>query len=118
MIDFYNFQKHRRSSLPKVLQGENPMSPATQQTETQNPEAVSSSKQEALENLEKSEVSTQKEDIPVTEVSDNQAKDQAETLTKKGEDRPLSSSDKSTTDGTEKQLSTEIDSPIQVVTPL
>jgi hypothetical protein len=69
MIDFYNFQKHRRSSLPKVLQGENPMSPATQQTETQNPEVVSSSKQEALENLEKSEVSTQKEDIPETEVS-------------------------------------------------
>jgi hypothetical protein len=23
MVDFYNFQKHRRSSLPKVLQGEN-----------------------------------------------------------------------------------------------
>jgi hypothetical protein len=30
----------------------------------------------------------------------------------------LSSPDKSTTDGTEKQLSTEIDNPIQVVTPL
>jgi hypothetical protein len=39
MIDFYNFQKHRRSSLPKELQGENPMSPTTQQTNTQNPKA-------------------------------------------------------------------------------
>jgi hypothetical protein len=29
MIDFYNFQKHRRSSLPKLLQGENQMSHAT-----------------------------------------------------------------------------------------
>jgi hypothetical protein len=118
MIDFYNFQKHRRSSLPKVLQGENPMSPATQQTETQNPEVGSSSKQEAPENSEKSEISTQKKDIPVTEVSDDQAKDQPETLIKQGEDRPLSSPDKSTTDGTGKQLSTEIDNPIQVVTPL
>jgi hypothetical protein len=54
----------------------------------------------------------------VTEVSDEQAKDQSETLIKQGEDRPLSSSDKSTTDGTGKHLSTEIDNPIQVVTPL
>jgi hypothetical protein len=58
MIDFNNFQKHQRSNLLKVLQGENPMSPATQQTETQNPEALSSSKQEALEKLEKFEVLT------------------------------------------------------------
>jgi hypothetical protein len=27
---FYNFQRHRRNSLPKVLQGETPTSPATQ----------------------------------------------------------------------------------------
>lgn len=47
------------------------MSLATQQIETQNPEAVSSRKQEVLENLEKSEVSTQKEDIPETEILDN-----------------------------------------------
>jgi hypothetical protein len=47
MVDFYNFQKQRRSSISKVLQGENLMSPATQQTETQNPEVKSSSKKEA-----------------------------------------------------------------------
>jgi hypothetical protein len=118
MIDFYNFQKHQRSSLPKLLQGENPMSPATQQIETQNPEVVSSRKQEVLEKLEKSEVSTQKEYIPEKEILDNQTKDQAETLSNKGEDRPLPSSDKSTTNGTGKQLSTKIGSPIQVVIPL
>jgi hypothetical protein len=38
MVDFYNFQKDRRSGLLKVLQGENLMALATQQTETQNPE--------------------------------------------------------------------------------
>jgi hypothetical protein len=54
----------------------------------------------------------------MTEVSDDQAKDQPETLTKQGEYRPLSSPDKSTTDETRKQLSTEIDNPIQSVTPL
>jgi len=118
MVDFYNFQKHQRSGLPKVLQGENLMSPATQQTETQNLEAESSSKQETPENSEKSEISTQKKDIPVTEVSDDQAKDQPETLTKQGEDRPLSSPDKSTTDETGNRLSTEIGNPIQIVTPL
>ena len=94
------------------------MAPTTQQTKTQNPEVRSSSKQEALKKSDKSEISTQKKDIPMTEVSDDQAKDQPETLAKKGEDRPLSSLDKSTTDGTRKQLSTEIDNPIQVVMPL
>jgi hypothetical protein len=61
---------------------------------------------------------TQKKDILATEVYDNQAKDQRKTLIKQGEDRTLSSPDKSTIDGTGKQLSTEIDNPIQVVTPL
>jgi hypothetical protein len=118
MVDFHNFQKHRRSSLPKLLQGENPMSLATQQTKTHNPEVGSSSKQEAPENSEKYEISTQKKDILKTEVSDDQAKDQPERLTKQGEDRPLSSPDKSTTDETGEQLSTKIDNPIQIVTPL
>ena len=78
------------------------MSLSTQKTETQNPEAVSSRKQEVLEKLEKSEVSTQKEDIPEKEILDNQTRDQAETLAKIGEYSPLSSSNKSTTDGTGK----------------
>jgi hypothetical protein len=88
MVEFYNFQKHRRSGLPKVLQRENPKSLATQQTETQNPQAKSSTKNEALENLEKYEVSTQKKDIPATEVSDDQSKYQSETLKNQGKDKP------------------------------
>jgi len=56
MDEFYNFQKHRKSGLPKLLQGEILKFPATQQIKTQNPEAGSSTKQETLENLEKSEV--------------------------------------------------------------
>jgi hypothetical protein len=54
----------------------------------------------------------------VTEASDDQSKDQSETLKNKGEDKPLSSPDKSTIDGARKQLSTEIDSPIEAITPL
>jgi hypothetical protein len=64
MAKFYNLQKHRRSDLPKVLQGKRLKSPATQQTETQNLEVESSTKQETLENLEKSEVLNQKGKIP------------------------------------------------------
>jgi hypothetical protein len=46
MVEFYNFQRHRRNSLPKVLQGEIPTSPDTQQTETQGLETVSPDRQE------------------------------------------------------------------------
>jgi hypothetical protein len=58
ITEFYNFQKHRRNSLPKVLQGENPTPPATQQTKTQGLETVSSSGQETQGSLEKTEVLT------------------------------------------------------------
>jgi hypothetical protein len=34
--EFYNFHKHRRNSLLKVLQGEVPTSPTTQEVGTQN----------------------------------------------------------------------------------
>jgi hypothetical protein len=37
MDEFYNFQKHRRSGLPKVLQGKSLKYLDTKQTETQNP---------------------------------------------------------------------------------
>jgi hypothetical protein len=118
MDEFYNFQKHRKSGLPKLLQGEILKFPATQQTKTQNPEAGSSTKQETLENLEKSEVSTQKGNIPDTEILDNQGKYQEETIINKGEYIPKSSPKKSTTEEVMKQLSTTIGNPIEVVTPL
>ena len=47
------------------------MPPATQKIETQNPEVRISSKQEALENPDSSEILTQKKDIPAIEVSDD-----------------------------------------------
>jgi hypothetical protein len=68
--------------------------------------------------LEKTEVLTQKGDNTETNVSGDQDKDQTETLTKKGEEGPLFTPDKSTTDMVGKQSSTEIGSPIQFVTPL
>jgi hypothetical protein len=118
MDEFYNFQKHRRSSLPKVLQGKSLKSPDTQQAETQNPEVRSSAKQETLENQEKVEVSTQKGSIPETKILDNQGKDKKETIIKNREDKPPSSPEKSTTEEAGKKLSTEIGNPIEVVTPL
>jgi hypothetical protein len=33
LVEFYNFQRHRRNGLPKVLQGEIPKPPATQEIE-------------------------------------------------------------------------------------
>jgi hypothetical protein len=54
----------------------------------------------------------------VTEISYDQEKEKSETLINKGEDRPLSSSEKSTTYEAGKQLSTEIGNPIEVVMPL
>jgi hypothetical protein len=71
MVEFYNFQKHRRSGLPKVLQGKILKSLDTQQAETQNPEVRISAKQETLENQEKIEFSTQKGSISETETLDN-----------------------------------------------
>jgi hypothetical protein len=118
MIEFYDFQRHRRSSLPKVLQGETPTSTAAQQMETRSSEAVSSNGQENWESFEKTEVSTQKEEIPSTNVSGDQAKDQEETLPKEGEEGQLITPDKSTTNAAEKQSSTEINSSIQFIRPL
>jgi hypothetical protein len=85
---------------------ENPKSLDTQQIDTQNTEVGSSTKQEFLENLEKPEVSTHKEDTTATEASNKPTKIQEETLIKKGEDRPLYSPEKSTTSEVGKQLST------------
>jgi hypothetical protein len=81
MADFYNFQRHRRNGLPKVLQGETLTPPDTQQMKAQGLEMVSSSRQETLESLEKTEVLTQKGDTTTTNVAGDQDKDQTKTLT-------------------------------------
>jgi hypothetical protein len=95
-----------------VLQGGTLTSPVTQKTKTQSSEAVGSNGQEIWGSLEKTEVSNQKEDIPSTNVSGDQDKDQTETLTKEGEEGPLFTPDKSTTNAFGKQFSTEIANPV------
>jgi hypothetical protein len=118
LVEFYNFQRHRRNGLPKVLQGETPTPPATQKIEVQSLETRSSSGQDAQENLEKTEVLTQKGDTTLTNPPSDQAKAQTEALIKKGEENPLSTPGKSATDTVGKQPSTEIGSPVQSITPL
>jgi hypothetical protein len=118
LAEFYNFQRHRRNSLPKVLQGEAPTSPATQEIATQNLETGSSSEQDAQGNLEKTEVLTQKGDTALTNPPDDQTKAQAEALIKKGQEKSPSTPDKSTTNTAGQQPSTEIGNPIKSVTPL
>jgi len=56
MAKFYNFQKHQRNGLPKVLQGETLTPPTAQRIETQSTETGSSSGQGAREHLEKTKV--------------------------------------------------------------
>jgi hypothetical protein len=98
LVEFYNFQKHRRNSLPKALQGETPTPPAAQRIETQSVETGSSSGQDAQEHLEKTKVLIQKEDTTLTNPPSDQAKAQAEALIKKGEEQPPFTPSKSTTD--------------------
>jgi len=86
--------------------------------ETRSSEVVSSNRKESQESLEKTKVSTHKEDIPSTNVSSDQAKDLLETLTKEGEGGPMFTPDKSTTNAVGKRPSNEIDRPVQFITPL
>jgi len=60
MDTFYNFQKHRRNGLTKVLQGEISTPPATQQMKTQGLETRSSTGEDAEENLEELETLIEK----------------------------------------------------------
>ena len=68
--------------------------------------------------MEKIEVLTLKGDTTLTNPPSDQAKAQTEALIKKGEEKPLSTPDKSDTDTVGKQPSTKIGSPIKSVTPL
>jgi hypothetical protein len=84
LASFYSFQRHRRNSLPKILQGEPHTSPSTQEVTTQGLEARSSSGQDTQEDPKKTEVLTQKVDIALSNPPGNQAKAQFEALIKKG----------------------------------
>jgi hypothetical protein len=88
MVDFYTFQEHRRSCLPKVLQGRNSQPPSTQQAEDKSSTGANPRKQETQDKTEETKISNQEEEIP------NQEEGNPEIVTK------------------------EIDSPIASITPL
>ena len=88
MIEFYKFKEHRRSCLPKVLQGKDSQPPDTQQAEDKSSTGVNPRKQETQDKTEKIEISNQEKEIP------NQEEGNPEIVTK------------------------EIDNPIAFVTPL
>jgi hypothetical protein len=90
LVEFYNFQRHQINGLPKVLQGETPTPLATKKIEVHSLETKSSSGKDAQENLDKTEVLTQKGDTTLTNPPSDQAKAQNEALIKKGEGNPLS----------------------------
>jgi hypothetical protein len=73
-----------RNSFPKVLQGESQISPLIQETATHGLEAGSSNRQCTHENLNKTEVLTQKVDTALSYPPGNQEKAQFEALIKKG----------------------------------
>jgi hypothetical protein len=118
LVEFYNFQRHRRNGLPKVLQGETPTPSATQKVETRSLEEGSSSGQDALEHLEIAEVVTWEWETTLKNPLDDQTKTQVEALIKKLEEKPSSTPGKSTTDAIGQWPSTKIAIPVQSVTPL
>jgi hypothetical protein len=64
-----------RNSLPKVLQGEIPTSPATQEIEVQSLEIRDSTGQDAQEILEKTKILTQKGDTTTNIPGDQERSD-------------------------------------------
>jgi hypothetical protein len=64
MVNFYKFQEHRRSCLPKVLQGRSSQPPGTQQAEDKISTGMNPSKQETQDKTEKTEISNWEGEIP------------------------------------------------------
>jgi hypothetical protein len=64
MFDFYKFQEHRRSGLPKVLQGTVSKPPGSQQAEAEGPTGTGPDEQEAQGNTEKTKVLKQESEGP------------------------------------------------------
>jgi hypothetical protein len=64
MVDFYKFQEHWRSFLPKVLHCKTSKPPGTQQEEFKGSMDTNPSKQETREKTEETETSNQEAKIP------------------------------------------------------
>jgi hypothetical protein len=63
MVDFYTFQEHMRSCLPKVLQGRNSQPLSTQQAEDKSSMGANPSKQETRDKTEETKISNQEKEI-------------------------------------------------------
>jgi hypothetical protein len=125
MVDFYKFQEHWRSCLPKVLQGRTSKPLGTQQAEAKGSTDTNPGKQETRKKTEETETSNQEAKIPNQEKGnpeivalDKQVKGQAEIPPNGVGDIIFLTSSDPATDTTMKQSYKEIGSPIASVTPL
>jgi hypothetical protein len=125
MFDFYKFQEHRRSGLPKVLQVIVSKPLVSQQAEGEGLIGIGPDEQEAQGNTEKTKVLKQeskgpshKERSPGADNLDRQTKVRVEMLTKQVGDPLLLTLNKSGTNPGVKNIPLEICSPIPSITPL
>jgi len=125
MFDFYMFQEHRRSELPKVLQGIVSKTLGSQQAEAEGPTGIGLDEQEAQGNIEKmkalkqeSEGPSHEERSPGTDNPDRQTKVRVEMPAKQVEEPLFLTLNKSSTDAGAKNIPSEFGSPIPSITPL
>jgi hypothetical protein len=118
MVDFYKFQEHRRSGLPKVLQGKVSIPQDIQQTEVKGSKDENPGKQETQSDAEETKTSSQEERLPETDTPGKQVKDKTERPLKGVEDTSLLTSSGPSTDATMKQTSKEIGQSHSICYPL
>jgi hypothetical protein len=88
---FIIFQKHRRNSLPKVLQGEKIATPPSQEVMPTGSESSHSGKHKVEETPKSSKVLTHKLEASLSGQLSPQAKAQLKAFLKKGQNAPPSS---------------------------
>jgi hypothetical protein len=104
--------------LPKILQGESIVAPSAQKSIPLGFELGNSGKHNIEDNLESSEVLTQKLEASLSSPLDPHATDQLEAFLKQGQDVSLSKPATPASNTAEQRPSTEIDTPIISLTPL
>jgi hypothetical protein len=119
-VGFLSFQKHRRNSLPKVLQGESIATPPSQEAMPTGSESSHSDKHRVEGTPKSSEVLTQELKASLSGQLSPQALAQLEAFLNQGQDVPPSTpaTPVVTSNTTEQQQSTKIATPITSLTPL
>jgi hypothetical protein len=117
---FFTFQRHRRSGLPKILQGESIITPPEQGSIPPGFEPKSSGKQTTEESPKNPEVSSQGLETSQAEHLESQTKVQSETPLKQNQVIPPLSptTPADTSRAIEGMQFTEVGSPITTLTPL